>query len=301
MLARVANRSIMGVRVRIEADEERLLAAVLAGMAGWPEPEGGADLPGIHLGFSSGLARGSGPVEVIVRGDTMRLQGKSVAGGADAGGGEGWCIVPPEMIDDPDRLAAEVADTLLLFLLTRAGRIPVHAAGVVIGETAVLLAGPSGSGKSTLAHTAAMAGLKILSDDSVYVQTEPELRVWGLPRPIHLLPQSAPAFTALAPDEAIWRMRGGRWKIAMPASAPVPLSARRAALCILARGDAVSLQPLSGDEAVAEMLGSLEPGFDHFRAQLPAVTRALAAQGAWRLTLSSDPEEALRAILALDL
>jgi hypothetical protein len=300
-LARVANRSIMGVHVRIEADEERLLEAVLTRMAGWPEPAEGSILSALQLGFGTGLEAGEGPVEVVVRGGALRLRGRGVVGGADAGRGEGWCIVPSAMIDDPGQLASEIVDPLLLFLLTRAGRVPVHAAGVVIGDTAVLLAGPSGSGKSTLAHTAMRAGLPILSEDAVYVQMEPEARVWGFPGPIHLLPESAPVAVPASRANTAWRMRNGRWKVAIPESAPAPRSAPRAALCILTRGDAVSLLRLSPDEAVDALMGSLEPGFDHFRAQLPPAARFVSARGAWRLTLSRDPEEALRAVRDLGL
>jgi hypothetical protein len=217
-----------------------------------------------------------------------------VAGGADARRGEGWCTVPPELAFDPVRLAAEVVDPLLLFLLTRAGRVPVHAAGVRVGETAVVLMGASGSGKSTLAHAALRAGLGVLSDDTIFVQREPTLRVWGYPRPIHLLPESA----AAAGVRGAPRLRGGRWKLAVPSASasagPAPTSASRAVLCRLARGDAVSLRPIPVEEAVVAMARTLEPGFDHFRAEMPDVIRALAAAGgAWRLTLSADPEEAV--------
>jgi hypothetical protein len=224
----------------------------------------------------------------------LRLEGMGVAGRADAGRGVGWCAVPPELAFDPERLAAEVVDPLLLFLLTRAGRVPVHAAGVCVGETAVVLAGASGSGKSTLAHAALRAGLGVLSDDTVFVQREPALRVWGYPRPIHLLPESAAAAGACGAP----RLRGGRWKLAIPSAAgSAPTSASRAVLCLLARGEAVSLRPLPVEEAVTTLVGGLDPGFDHFRREVPEVVRALAAGGAWRLTLSAEPEEGVAAIL----
>jgi hypothetical protein len=70
--------------------------------------------------------------------------------------------------------------------------------------------------------------------------------------------------------------------------------AGRAALFLLERGDRAALHPISPDQAVERMMALLEPGFDHFREQLPAAIRAVAAGGAWRLTLSADPAEALR-------
>jgi hypothetical protein len=292
-----AERSIMGIPASLEADDPRLLEAVLAGLAAWPELPPGIDAPALRLRLSLGSEPGRGAPEVTVVGRVLRLEGRGTVGGADARRGEAWCTVPPELAFDPERLGAEVVDPLLLFLLTRSGRVPVHAAGVCVGNTAVILAGPSGAGKSTLAHAALRAGLDVLSDDTLFVESEPDLRVWGYPRPIHLLPDSA----AAAGAQGALRLRGGRWKLAVPSATavPPPTSAPRAVLCLLARGDAVSLRPLPVGEAVAALLRTLEPGFNHFRAEMPELIRALAADGVWRLTLSADPEEAVEAILEL--
>lgn len=288
-----AERSIMGVHVKLEAEDRRLLRAALAGLDAWPQAPRGACTPALRLRVSTGRAADGGAPVVMVEGSVLRLEGAGVAGSADARRGEGWCVVPPALASDPDRLGEEVVDPLLLFLLTRAGRVPVHAAGVGVGGTAVVLAGASGSGKSTLAHAALRAGLGVLSDDTLFVEWDPQLRVWGYPRPIHLLPESA----AAAGVGGAPRLRGGRWKLAVPSAAPAPTSASRAVLCLLDRGDAVSLRPIPPEEAVAALVGALDPGFDHFRREMPDVARALAAGGAWRLTLSADPAEAVAAIL----
>jgi hypothetical protein len=55
-------------------------------------------------------------------------------------------------------------------LLARGGGA-VHAAGVLLGERAYLLVGPSGCGKTTWARAAAAAGLPVLSDDCVLVDS----------------------------------------------------------------------------------------------------------------------------------
>ncbi len=55
-------------------------------------------------------------------------------------------------------------------LLARGGGA-VHAAGVLVGTRAYLLVGPSGCGKTTWARTAAEAGLPVLSDDCVLVDS----------------------------------------------------------------------------------------------------------------------------------
>jgi hypothetical protein len=287
-----ADLVLMGIPTRFEADRPELLDAALAACAAWPRPDGAGSDAGIRIALRSGSGEGAGGAPTVrVAGGRLVLEGPGVRGEADAARREAVCTVPPELAGNPGRLAAEVVDTLALFLLTRAGRVPLHAAGVMLGDTAVVLAGRSGTGKSTLALAALRAGLRVLSDDAVYVQLEPRLRVWGFPRPIHLLPD------AEADPGGVLRLRGGRWKVAVPpgewAGEPV---AERAVLCLLERGRAVALEPMGPDAAVEEVTASLEPGFDHFRGEVPAVARALAAGGAWRLTLSPDPAEAVAAL-----
>ena len=76
---------------------------------------------------------------------------------------------------------------------------------------------------------------------------------------------------------------------APPDDARHPRVAERAAICLLERGDRVALHPIDAEDAVTHMAARVEPGFDHFRDALPAAVRALAAGGAWRLTLSATP------------
>lgn len=282
----------LGLRTCVAAADADLLAAVVDAFG--PAEAGGAPggPPPIALRIGRGrAAEDASPVGIRVSGGRLHLAGGGVSGEADAALGTAWCTVPESLAADPARLVAEVVDPLLLFLITRAGRVPVHGAGIVIGGTAAVLAGESGAGKSTLAHAAARAGLPVLSDDTVFVQLQPRLRVWGLARPIHLLAGEAPAGEAVA-----HRLRAGRWKHALPVPPGVRF-AERAALCLLEHGPGPTLHPVSADEAVEWMRARVDAGFDHFREALPAVVQALATGGAWRLVLSRDPTDAL-ALLA---
>jgi len=159
-----------------------------------------------------------------------------------------------------------------------------------------VLAGSSGAGKSALARAAAAAGLRVLTDDVVYVQLRPRLRLWALRRPIHLLAEDV-----RDPGDAPLRLRRGRWKHAlpMPSAADDP-PVERALVCLLERGEGpAALTPIGPEEAVASLLASLEPGFDRFRDTLTPALQALAAGGAWRLTLSKDPDEGLALVNGL--
>ena len=276
---------LFGIPTLVIADDPRLLATTRAAVADWldeapiPEPE-----------ITLRLARDDSPADRVspairVEGSRLTIEGGGIRGEADAVTGTARCRVPARLLDAPGELADQVIDPLLLFVATRRGRIPVHAAGVVIGDIVVVLAGASGSGKSTLALAAMARGLAVLSDDTLYVEHRPALRVWGFPRPIHVFPADAP------PGEHETRWRAGKLKHAIAAPAGVRLG-DRAALVVLARGDAVSLDAISPHLAIAT-LAQLEPGFDLLREASAAAAKALAAQGAWRLRLSRDPDAAI--------
>ena len=55
-------------------------------------------------------------------------------------------------------MSEEMINTLVLFLVAQAARTPLHASAIMLGDTAIVLAGRSGSGKSSLALAADRAG-----------------------------------------------------------------------------------------------------------------------------------------------
>lgn len=286
--------SPLGLSLDIEADDKDLLALALDRYSRW---HGAVDLPrraSLRLSIHSGdAAIPAGACAVRVEANRLFITGPGLDAMADAGRYEARCTIPAWLLAQPERLTGEVLDTLLLFLLTRAGRVPVHASAFLLDDVAVLLAGPSGSGKSCLALAAMQAGFPLLSDDTVYVQLEPRLRIWGLPGAVHVFPQDAP----VGEDRPL-RFRGGRLKM------PVPppdgelraIAADRAVLCVLAHGKEVGLEALEADEVEA-CLGEPAPGFDLLRAEVSAAVAAVTHRGAWRLTLSRDPREAIALIV----
>jgi hypothetical protein len=276
---------LLGLRVRVESADAVLLASATTALADWggePVPPGAARLRVRLQVAESGPQLAAG---LEVTGTTLKLSGVHAAGWAEGGAGVAECHVAAALGADPGALADEVLEPLLLFLLTRAGRIPLHAAGFLLDGGAVVLAGPGGAGKSSLAGEALRAGLPVLGDDIVFLELAGRLRIRGLPRPLHL-----PA-TASSPGGGVGpRWRGGRWKerVAVPA-ARTALLAERGVLCVLARGGEPGLAPVPAEAAVAEVLASLEAGFDHFRAVLPGALERLAAGGCWRLVPDPDP------------
>jgi hypothetical protein len=282
--------SIMDRPVVIRAADPGLLAAAAGACAGWPGA-GPADGPPIELELEAGDEPADGPLAIEVEGPRLQLTGAGVAGWADARTLAAVCRVSRSVIAQPGRRAGEAIDTLLLFLLTRSGRTPLHAAGVLCGKTAVVLAGPSGSGKSTLSLAAMARGLQILSDDTVYIQLRPRLRIWGFPHPVHVFPADAPRFIQGT------RLRGGKLKAVVPVpSWSEPVVAQDAVVVLLNRGEEVRLEPVERSTAVAA-LSRLEPGFDLLGKESAEAIAAVTAHGAWRLTLARDPAAAIELLV----
>ena len=283
--------SIMGRPVVISASGAGLLATVAEAYAEWRQA-GPTDGPPIQLALQAGdETPGDGLVQIEVEGPRLRLKGAGVEGWADAQLLEAFCRAPPSLAGRPGALVGEVIDTLLLFLLARSGRVPLHAAGILCGRTAAVLAGPSGSGKSTLSLAAMARGLRILSDDTVYIQLQPRLRIWGFPRPVHVFPADAPGFTHGT------RLRAGKLKAVLPLPPwSDPPVADHAAVVLLARGNRVRLEPIEPSVAAAA-LSRLEPGFDLLAEPSARAVEAMTAPGAWRLTLTRNPSEAIEVLM----
>jgi len=275
-----------------EADTVELLAAVERACHGWNGSKA-AEIEPLHLRLKVG-ANWEADRDTTISADKWRLQidGRWVAARADASRGRAECVVAGNHQDRP-ALQDEVLDTLILFLATRRDRTPIHAAGFVADGFALLLAGRSGSGKSCLALAAHEAGFALLSDDTVYIEQRPKLRIWGLPRPIHLFAEDMPSGSCGG-----IRIRGGKAKHVLPVNMPArAVTADRAVLCVLGRGTSASLARIGQREALAE-LGSLEEGFDLLKDEIEAALALLTRNGAWRLTLSADPAEAIEVLRA---
>lgn len=282
----------LGVQTTFIADDPRLLAAARAAC-----PDSPAELHQAGNRIAIRLETASIPssnlsCRIEVEGSRIAVRGPDFEARGDAKARTGVCRVPLRLALDQDALASELLDPILLFLLARSGRTPIHAAGIMIDGRAVLLAGASGSGKSSLAHAAARRGIRVLSDDTIYIQLDPDFRVWGMPRPIHLMLDDAP------PGQHPIRLRSGRTKasVSLPAQS-AELYADDAALVVLERGSGVALGRLETD-AAKHAMSRLEAGFDLLPEESREAAGALAGRGAWRLTLGSRPDDAIDLLLA---
>lgn len=275
----------LGIPTLVISDDPQLIAAVASAYAYWlaeaPTSESRVEL---HLETADAVPSGKVCLDISVEGSQLRLRGPGVEGAADAAARTAYASLTREAADDLTVFTA-VVDTLLLFILTRNGRTPIHASALMIGDLALLLAGRSGSGKSSLAHAAAARGLPVLSEDMVFVQREPSFAIWGFPGPIHLLPADAP------PGDHPTRIRNGKLKAAIPLR-PKERCVTECALLVLDRGERIRLCRMAKGEAV-EALMNLEEGFDLLERESRAAAKELAERGTWRLSLTADPNEAV--------
>jgi hypothetical protein len=282
-----ASLSLFGVRVEVESSlESAAIAAQGRISSGKPADFSNDDQKSVYIVLSSYAVNEprehcADSVDAV----SLCLNFGQITVRADAVSGRGTCEFPDGC--EFGQPFAEAIDTVVLFLVAHAGRIPVHASAIMLQDTAVTLAGPSGSGKSTLALAAAQAGLTVLSEDTVFVQLHPKLRLWSRTEAIHVLEKDAPAE---APSAV--RYRSGRWKKILPVDAPQNC-ADKAVLCVLAPGDGLSLAAMQPDDAVIAVTANPEPGFDLYGARSVEAARLLAGNCAWRLTLSESPREAI--------
>jgi hypothetical protein len=208
----------------------------------------------------------------------------------------GW--ITRALLRDAAHFRSVVLESLVFAVVTWLDRVPVHASALARGGAALLLTGPSGAGKSTLTYAAARAGLQVLTDEIVFAQREP-LRVWGMPRFVNLPADAGRFFPELAsaPRRVL---PNGKEKIpaeltAMGAAAAFPV-AERIGVCVLERAGGraeVECARLEPSEVVRAMLAGVEPGFDLFETQLPALVDRLARRGGWRLRVAGPPAEAV--------
>ena len=310
---------ILGVSVEFEAAEPELLDAVdavygqwrrLAADDGLVSPAGSGPSPLIRLRPEGSATVAPEQLSIETRDGRLTAEAAGVRAVASLDGMHAEARIAPAIVSSRRALRL-VLDTLVLQLVTRLDREPVHAAVLATNGRGLVLAGPSGVGKSTLSYAAHREGFRVITDNSAYVQLNPGLRVWGMPGPVHLSPSVATWFPEIA-DEPIVRRPSGALKHAVELDRPAasvlgggtdpeerPM-VQQTALCVLERveDDAAgqSVVALEPEKAVALLLSRLEPGFDAFRGSIAPRLSALAEGGAWLARVGGDPRATFAAL-----
>jgi hypothetical protein len=299
-----ATYPVLGVPVRYESNSPDVLAVADEAFGSWrgaaPAPEWADAEPvrvRIHLQPGPELAA---PPTVRYRfrephGASMRAPGLRAF--ADIARRTATARVTTGMLKQRAHFRYAVLEAMTLWIVTGLDRQPVHAAAVVRGGTALLLAGPSGVGKSTLSYAAMRAGLDVLSEDCVFLQDAPVPRVWGLPGFVHLHPDAVRWFPELQGVSARIR-NNGDLKLAMPSRGAV-VGVERAGICLLARGPRPGVERLAPGEVERAFVERLEEGFDRFAGSIGPRVRRLAEHGGWRMTLPLSPPDAVPMLMRM--
>jgi hypothetical protein len=204
-------------------------------------------------------------------------------------------IAVPREVHELRREARLWGIPAILCLLHR-GDLPVHAAAVDVGGSALLLAAPGRYGKTTLAGAFVRAGYRLLSEDVACCRSEATPSV--LPGPAMLRVRrdmyewfDVPGTTVVAedPDRVYLTIDGpGRGD-----ASPVPL---RAVVFLRSSDDGFAMEQLSGQRAVQDLWAlSLNLPTDEGRARcFQEITSITARVPVWnlyrRLTIEELPE-----------
>ncbi len=294
---------VMGIPTRFESTSPAVIEVAREAFGAWEalEPRWWGGAPGVVVRVDV-VPGGEGPGEHAplrfryLDADTVEFATPGSRARADARTRTATARVTEALVGDRQHFRHSFLEALVLALLTRLDREPLHAAALVRGTSALLLAAPSGTGKSTLVYAAARTGFQVLAEDAVYLQQRP-FRVWGIPAFVHLSPESLAFFPELNGRAPALRANG-KTRVAldlreMGAAAAQPV-VERAGVCLLAReGGPARLEPHAQDEVVRALTSRLEQGFDCFAGSIGERVRALATRGGWRLHLPPHPADAL--------
>jgi hypothetical protein len=298
----VTDIPVLGVPVRFESNSPEAIDLVEQSFRVWrilasrPELQAAARLTVRIAVSASEAADAAGPDITHYMPDRQRLL-LALPGGvacADFGRREAVAHVAEGLLAQREFIRRNVIEGLTLFMITQLDRHPVHAAAVARGGVALLLAGPSGVGKSTLAYAAVREGLTFLSDDTVYVQQDPRLRIWGMPARFCLTPDARTHFPELADAEPT-ALGSGKTKIVVDTiqcrdEEPLPMT-ERAAVVLLTMDGSRFKQRVDPATAVTALTCDTEPGFDLYAPTLSTVVRKLARDGAWRIRIDQSPRQ----------
>lgn len=135
----------------------------------------------------------------------------------------------PRMAEDWVQWNRVVLPVLLGIVSASIGITPLHSACLVKDEKGLVLVGESGTGKSTLALSLALSGFAYLSDDWTYLSRDgSNIRAWGLPTAVKLLPDAVRFFPQLKQVDARISLNG---ELALEVDPVEAFGVRRALSC----------------------------------------------------------------------
>jgi hypothetical protein len=266
-----------GVNVSIESDEPTLLTRLRGRLGPFSSRAGNVIEPELRFEFRINKA-GAGiegvhvPQRLVYQMADVEFQydamydlllvsrGKRLIGVCYAKAGVALFEVGSS-IGDLELYSQTMFTVCFVELMKRHGRYSLHAAGISVGDSGILLAGPSGAGKSTLTIVLLQSLGKragFLGDDMVFLSAGARgIRMLGWPEPIAVGEWAQQRFPTLLPHMGSTATAGRKGQIAASQVAgATPALDARPEVIIFPRvtGEAKSvLIPISPDDALLEL------------------------------------------------
>jgi hypothetical protein len=295
----------IGVRLRVVTNSREVLEACRASFGGYEAPDAGLETPLFIIRLLSDETLSAAPPwpEPVFhrRGDIFRVSiGSDNRAKADLRDRHASGSVSPAMARDTNLLQRAFVECLALTMMTRgkgATHTYLHASAVARGKRGLVLSGPRESGKSTLACACVRRGFHIVTDDVVYLKTEPALTAWGRPWRLRLLPDCARFFPELgAAATDLKRSAGDIVEIDVREFWPgqTRVCCEPVALLFLGRSTGrSSCEPLETDEALKRLERDAVYDAPEVLQRHRRVWTQLAARGSFILRCGQDLDEAV--------
>lgn len=298
-LSHMVEIPVLGIRTAFRTNSPAVMQVIEEAFGAWKRLEPGDIDRGAPATVRIVVHDGAGepPGEIVheqAAGGRLLIRAHACGGISDPVRRDAAAYVSDALLADRAGFRYGMLEALTWALLTRFDRQPFHAAGLAADDAVLLLAGGSGTGKSTLAYAAARAGMDVLTDDIVFLQSTPRIRAWGARGPIRLLPEAAAHFAELAGLPPV-RMYNGRMKVVAPLPASrAPAAYDRCLICILGeRRSRAEARRLTSAQLLAAMDPAAESGFSVFADTIEPVFRVLAGRGGWLLHPAAAPAASL--------
>ena len=194
---RRATLQLLGARLVFESESAQLMRLVEWAYAGLPRHALSAPVPRLAvrlvLGGNAGSRKADAPAPLATSSGVGFLCGASPKTSMAAiypSGRAALVIVDRALLRFPYHVRYELIEFAVFTLAARAQNLmPLHAACVGSDGRGLLLLGASGAGKSTAMLHCALAGLDLLSEDSLFV-TADTLRATGVANFLHIRRES---------------------------------------------------------------------------------------------------------------
>ncbi len=313
---RRATLQLLGARFVFESESAELMRLVDRAYAGLPRHTLSKRVPPLAvrlvLGGNAGPRKSDEPPQLAMSSGAGFLCGASPRTSMTAvypSGRAALIVVARELLRFPYHLRYELIEFAVFTLAARAQNLmPLHAACVGSGGRGLLLLGASGAGKSTAMLHCALAGLDMVSEDSLFV-TPDTLRATGVANFLHLRRESLRFLPARLAAElrrsATIRRRSGVEKLEIDLRQPrfrlAPRPVELAGVVELCPRDAhragASLTALGSGQLLAR-LRDTQPYAASLRGWR-AFSRAVRRLPAFELSRSRHPDETVEVLRQL--